>query len=64
VALAWVVCGAAAAEPAGAELAIDRLFGPMAASFAAALEHPAYLETEPTFGQCNFDPRPEAPARR
>jgi hypothetical protein len=63
VASALLVCGATVADPAGAELTIDRLFGPMAASFAAALERPACQETEPTFGQRSFDPRSEALAR-
>ncbi|MGH6896920.1 MAG: phosphate/phosphite/phosphonate ABC transporter substrate-binding protein [Geminicoccaceae bacterium] len=30
-------------------LTIDRIFGPMAASFAIALERPVYLKTKPTF---------------
>jgi len=64
VAPALLICGATVADPAGAELTIDRLSGPMVSSFAAGLERPAYLETEPTLGQCNLDPRPEAPAQR
>jgi phosphonate transport system substrate-binding protein len=32
-------------------LTIDRIFGPMAASFAAALDRPVYLKTKPTFEQ-------------
>ena len=32
-------------------LTIDRVFGPMAGSFAATLERPVYLKTKPTFEQ-------------
>jgi hypothetical protein len=46
-------------------LTIDRLSGPLAASFAAALERPACLKTRPAFEQVrDFDTRPEALARR
>jgi phosphonate transport system substrate-binding protein len=78
VALAWLVYGAAVADPARAgsshsghgyrfgvfpylpALTIDRVFGPMASSFAAALERPVYLKTKPTFEQFLVEIRRES----
>jgi hypothetical protein len=79
VALALLVCGAAAADPAragsshfghGYRFGVLPYLGALTVDrlsgpLAAALERPACLKTRPTFEQVrNFNTRPEALARR